>query len=206
MPAPRSFPSPERLGLALGSVALVLAAALVWAPWTASIVPADAFDDATAGVAAGVVGGCVLLAVGVAAVTARHREPAADPPVPAAGDATASPEGRAAQFDEHVRTVLDGDTHGDRPAARPAIRAELESVAIATIVAIEGVDRTAAADRVASGDWTDDPVAAAVVTDGDGPTLPATWRLYGWLLPDRAYRRAIERCVAAIECYGGEPA
>lgn len=65
----------------------------------------------------------------------------------------------------------------------------LVEAATAAVAADRGVDEETAAEMVASGEWTDDPRAAAYLADGETPTVPPELRLRDWLAGERTPRR-----------------
>lgn len=76
-------------------------------------------------------------------------------PVPGAG------------FDETLATA--SGTSFRAANTRDAVRDRLQGTALEVVAAARGVDEEAAADLLATGDWTDDPVAAAFLGGGDYP-------------------------------------
>lgn len=68
-------------------------------------------------------------------------------------------------------------------------RDRLIEAATAAVAADRGVDEETAAEMVASGEWTDDPRAAAYLADGETPTVPPGVRLRDWLAGERTPRR-----------------
>ncbi|QWC18595.1 hypothetical protein [Halorubrum sp. 2020YC2] len=77
------------------------------------------------------------------------------------------------------------------------VRGRLRSLAVETLVTVDGCSREAARDRVDEGSWTDDAVAAAYVADREA-TLPFWRRLLAWLRPAATRTRRIERAADAI--------
>jgi hypothetical protein len=81
-----------------------------------------------------------------------------------------------AEFDETLaRIERMSSTELRRSGASEDVRQRLREAAIAATARREGIDREAAASRVDSGEWTDDPVAAAFL---GSPRAPASvrWR------------------------------
>lgn len=77
---------------------------------------------------------------------------------------------------------------------RPFLRARLERALVAG-----GMDPPAAAAHVASGAWTDDRLAASVLSPTvDPPDRPLTTRVHDWLLPERALQRRASRAAGAV--------
>jgi hypothetical protein len=81
-----------------------------------------------------------------------------------------------AEFDDTLaRTERMSSTELRRSEAPEDVRQRLRAAAIAATARREGIDREAAASRVDSGEWTDDPVAAAFLGSPRAP--PAVrWR------------------------------
>jgi len=60
-------------------------------------------------------------------------------------------------------------------------------------------DRERAASYVDDGEWTDDRVAAAMLTATEAVDFPVLYRLYAWLYPDHAYSYRTQRALRAVE-------
>lgn len=60
-------------------------------------------------------------------------------------------------------------------------------------------DRETAIEYIDRGEWTDDSLAAAMLTDTDAIDYPLVHRLYAWLYPGRAYERRARRTLRAVE-------
>lgn len=78
---------------------------------------------------------------------------------------------------------------------------ELETTAVAVIVAQNNITREEAVDRVRSGRWTDDRIVATYLrskpTEGESFTL---WeRIQAWVQPEKVFMKRIERIIAEIE-------
>jgi hypothetical protein len=87
------------------------------------------------------------------------------------------------------RTVAAGEEW-----VRPTLRGVLLDVLVH-----EHRDRTAAEAVVDEGDWTDDRVAASVVSGTvTGPPLSFRERIYAWLFPERVLRERVRVTVAEI--------
>ena len=82
----------------------------------------------------------------------------------------------------------------DAPAA---LRGQLREAAVALVASRAGVDRETAAARVERGEWTDDPVAAAYLSDSLRAPPAVRWR-ERWSTTPRAASRA-RRTVQALE-------
>ncbi|WP_135363077.1 DUF7269 family protein [Halosimplex halophilum] len=72
--------------------------------------------------------------------------------------------------------------------------------ALTRVLAAGGADPDQIEGALATGAWTDDRVAAAVVDERvDPPRLSLRGRLRAWLFPERVVRRGTARAVAAID-------
>ncbi|WEL22603.1 hypothetical protein [Halorhabdus sp. BNX81] len=87
-----------------------------------------------------------------------------------------------------------------RDEAETDVRGRLHDGAIRTLVANNGLGREAARDAIRTGEWTDDPVAAAFLSPTVSP--PLAERLRGAIDPGAAYTRRVRRTLAAIEAIG----
>jgi hypothetical protein len=187
------------LVVALGTLAIVggLALAVVLTPVTAS--------DAGAGAAV-----VVLVGVGLTVIKLYRSggdETTAPPPWTEAGALvggtpaeTADPAdvtgaALATLVDDACERARDAETVEDGfEVVRPPLRRTLADVLVAG-----GTDPAAAERRLASGDWTDDPVAAAVVDESvRRPSGMLRKRVRAWLFPERVVRRETARTVRAI--------
>lgn len=93
------------------------------------------------------------------------------------------------------RAREDGSVESGLAVVRPALRATLEGVLVQG-----GVTAEAATEMVDRGTWTDDPVAAAVVSaDAPSPTRSRRERFRAWLRPERTLRRRVRRAVAELD-------
>jgi len=171
----------------VAGVALAVGAVVGLAP--ASLVGAASGLDAT--LATGVVGAAL---VGYALRRRRQAEPADEATLAdAGGDATAADPGQP--VDGALDAIVDG-TDAFARDARPRVRERVRETAVR---ACASADREADAEAaVARGEWTDDPVAAAFLGDERAPRYPLRERLRGWVHPDRAFRRRVERTVDAV--------
>jgi hypothetical protein len=92
---------------------------------------------------------------------------------------------------------------GDVDEAVAVVRDPLRTVLVDAMVA-GGADRERARRRVDAGEWTDDPVAAAVLSpDVTGPNRPLRDRLAAWLFTDRAVRHRTRRAVSEVAQVAG---
>jgi len=112
----------------------------------------------------------------------------ADPPE----TATATPVvGRS--FEKQIETTESAAAAG----REDSVRGRLRSLAVETLVTVDGCSREAARERVTEGSWTDDAVAAAYLADREA-ALPFWRRLLAWLRPAATRTRRIERAADAI--------
>lgn len=77
------------------------------------------------------------------------------------------------------------------------IRDRLQSLAVETLVTVDGCSQRAARSRLTECSWTDDAVAAAYLADREA-ALPFWRRLLAWLRPAKTRQRRIERAADAI--------
>jgi len=77
-----------------------------------------------------------------------------------------------------------------RVANERSVRRTLEESAVTVVADSEEVSRAAAAELVATGEWTDDPRAAALLADGDSARLPLSLRVVDWLAGNPFERQA----------------
>jgi hypothetical protein len=71
-----------------------------------------------------------------------------------------------------------------------------------TYATATGCDPATAERAVATGEWTDDRVAAAfLATDRDAPEFTLTERAAAWLGPQRTLERRLARTLDAIESH-----
>ncbi|MFB6173903.1 MAG: hypothetical protein ABEI39_04595 [Halobacteriales archaeon] len=184
------------LGLAATGAGLVLAVTLT--PVTASEAGAGAFVVALAGL---VIAAAKLYRSGAddetvapppwteeGALVAGTPEETADPADVTGADLATLVED-ACERAREADTVADGFS-----VVRPPLRETLERVFVAG-----GADREAVDRLLASGEWTDDRVAAAVVDERvQRPTMRLRDRVRVWLFPERVVRRGTARAVGAI--------
>lgn len=170
----------------VAGVAVAVGAVVGLAP--ASLVGAASGLDAT--LATGVVGAAL---VGYALRRRRQAEPADEATLAdAGGDATAADPGQP--VDGALDAIVDG-TDAFARDARPRVRERVRETAVRACASADRADAEAAVTR---GEWTDDPVAAAFLGDERAPRYPLGERLRGWVHPDRAFRRRVERTVDAV--------
>jgi len=100
------------------------------------------------------------------------------------------------ELDRQLALVGDGERGRQ---ARARVRREVRSVAVDTLCDVESVDEATAAERLASGEWTADPRAAAFLGDDSVPRPSLKLRLRDWLSADPTFARRARAAVAAIE-------
>ncbi|QLH83975.1 DUF7269 family protein [Halosimplex pelagicum] len=111
-------------------------------------------------------------------------------PADVTGDELAALVGDARERARDAETVEEGFA-----VVRPPLREALTGVLVAG-----GADTDDADELLATGAWTDDRVAAAVVDERvDLPRVSLRARLRAWLFPERVVRRGTARAVAAID-------
>lgn len=189
--------APGRVTVAVGTVgmlALLVAAVLAW--WPSVVAPI--VDPATVESFVDDGGAVLVVAVALVALLVGLVRSMGTPSgtVDPRGEVTVPAErGLAARFDDHLEAIHEtGATSRDG-----ALVAELQRVARSTVAAVDGVPEETAGERVATGAWTDDRIAAATLGDERAPELPLRWRLYRGFLPGVAVRWQVERTVRAIE-------
>lgn len=102
------------------------------------------------------------------------------------------------QFDEGLVTAANNATNGDES---DRFRDDIRSLAVTVVAHTEGCSKSEAESIVEAGEWTDDAVAAAYVTDGEA-TLSLRHRIFAWLRPSRTKRSRVNRAIRAIDRYG----
>jgi len=174
---------------AVGVAAVALAVALVLGLAPASL--ADAANGVNATLATGVVGAAL---VGYALRRRRQTEPAAESRAlaDAGGGPTAADPGQP--IDGALDRVADEDV-ALTGELRTRVRERARETAVRAVARKRGVEDAAAA--VAAGEWTDDRVAAAFLGDERAPRYPLRERLRGWIHPERAFQRRVERAADA---------
>lgn len=83
--------------------------------------------------------------------------------------------------------------------ARARVRREVRSVAVRTLVDVEGIDEAAAETRLDEGSWTDDPRAAAFLGGEGVDRPPLSIRVTDWLSADPTFTRRARATVEALE-------
>lgn len=187
----------------VGLVATALAAAIVFAPETLGI-------EGVLGTLDGVPSAALLSALGVAvllvgAVTAWPT--AGGSGTETTGYATAiesPPESVTVPADTLVGAQLDAtvaDAVEGEDAAMVAVLERLRGAATTVHARVTDCERSAAREAVRAGTWTDDRVAAALLS----PTTPFPLgaRLRMWLDPERERERRLRRTVTAVRDHAG---
>lgn len=103
-------------------------------------------------------------------------------------------------FAADIDTAIDDAVAGD-DAAMDTVTERLAEAATTAYAIGTGVSRASARQAVRAGTWTDDAVAAALLSPTEPQSLLARLRL--WLDPESERRRRIRRTVDAIERVSG---
>ena len=175
----------------VGILAIGWGLAVVFAPGLAAVV-------STGGVFVNLVG-ILALVQGIRVVQSRRRRDIE-------GAETGDPEtnmtlptpGR--EFDEGLRTVHSG-SRSQRFQSRKRLRTHLERSLLEAIVQREGCSEDDAQAQIETGDWTDDPYAAAFL---GGPSAPRrSWRewLRHSLGGETTFQRRARRTADAVTSY-----
>lgn len=195
------------VGGAVGTLATVVAALALFAPDVLTAVPAlpalvEWAETVDAGAALLVAGLLVALAAIVAArigVQGTSDGVATDafdgltgtpPEAATASHRTVTGAG----LDGAIDSAVDGDDD-----ALGTVRTRLATLAAAAHARTAGDDRDAADAAVRTGDWTEDPVAAAFLAEDGAARQSIAARLRLWLAPERERRRRVDRTLAAID-------
>lgn len=101
-------------------------------------------------------------------------------------------------------SVATGRRYRCRSPSTETIRASLSRGAVQRTRTRLGHDEEMASAIVDAGEWTDDPVAAAFLSEGT--PYPVTERLRAAVDPGSAYRRRVRRTLDAIQCPEDESA
>lgn len=181
----------RRLAIGVGVAATVAGAVLLLTPASAPIEPPVV---PTLGLLA-------LLGLGVGGLAGidRARDPAATTALP-------DPDGRPgvdAPGDRFDRALAEVSSQPDDPQ-REAIRDRLESTAVTVLVEVEEIDPAEARDRLASGDWTEDEVAAAFFAHEPAISPSIRERLRRFLAGESTFARRARRAAIALAERDGE--
>lgn len=101
------------------------------------------------------------------------------------------------EFDEALAAVSAAGRR-DPGERRRAVRERLEAAAVAVLVEVEDCSPATARRRLAAGDWTDDPQAAAFFREGETPALSTAAHLRLLAGGELPFRRRARRVVAAL--------
>lgn len=99
------------------------------------------------------------------------------------------------KFDGDLVRAANQAANGDDP---DPFRDDIRSLAIEVVAYTEGCSESEAESIVEAGEWTDDAIAAAYVTDGEA-TLSLRHRFLAWLRPTRTKRNRVDRAIRAID-------
>lgn len=105
---------------------------------------------------------------------------------------TARQRRTAEDLDDAIETAIEGDDD-----ALEAVRTRLRETVTAAYARTTGCSDAVATQAIASGDWTDDRTAAAVLADETGPSHSLWSRLSLWLDPETERRRRLTHAVRA---------
>lgn len=101
-----------------------------------------------------------------------------------------------ADFAAALTAASGGDWSEVRASGRQQVRRRLESLAVDAVAESEGIDRVAAAARVADGSWTERRRAAVLLGDDVVPLAPSV-RLLDWA-SGRPFGRQVDAAVVEI--------
>lgn len=103
-------------------------------------------------------------------------------------------------LDSRFETAMayDDADRPERERARGDVEDNLRVLATANYVQQNGCEGSVAAKRVESGEWTDDPRAAAFLAGDDGPTTPLTLWLLDLLTGRDTFEHGVEHTIDAI--------
>lgn len=101
---------------------------------------------------------------------------------------------------ERASSSLTGDA--DAPDAADDVTARLETTLVRALMARDGLTEAEARNRVQTGDWTEDTIAAAFLGDERAPSLPVWRRLYAWLYPERTFTARYHRTLEEVKQVG----
>lgn len=147
---------------ALGGVLVVVGAALALSPGASRL--AAVTPTALAAV------GLVVALVGAAAVAGPLSRPARERP-------SVEADRLGAEFDAALARVGTMSSVELRTAEPPEeVRERIREAAVALVASRGGLDRETAAGRIERGEWTDDPVAAAFLSESVRAPAAVRWR------------------------------
>jgi hypothetical protein len=186
----------------MGLLATAVAASLIFAPTAAgeSLVAVFGSVAPTTALLAGslVVGLCSVFAGWLGGLLGGGSPTAFDVAVDSPPEDVTATEGRlfAADIDAAIDDAVAGDD-----AAMDTVTERLAAAATTAYAIGGGVSQADARRAVRAGTWTDDAVAAALLSPTEPQSLLARLRL--WLDPESERRRRIRRTVDAIEQVSG---
>jgi len=129
--------------------------------------------------------------------------PTAPPPIDAATRED-GPSARVVGTDFDERLAATGRVGTRTTEAEATIREDLRRLAIDAYRDATGADWERAARAVETGDWTDDPAAAAFIGGPDAPAVPLRVWFRDVLSEDGAFQRQTTRTIRAIYALGPE--
>lgn len=168
----RTTPLSEASSRAIG-LGLIGVICAVWVVWTTGADRSKELSDGT------------LSTTDVAFRTLREEPP----------EHTGSGSVVGERFDGALARAADDATNGDDS---DPFRDDVRSLAIEVVARAEGCSESEAEPIVDAGEWTDDAVAAAYVTDSEA-TLSLRYRFLAWLRPARTKRDRVDRAIRAID-------
>lgn len=186
----------------VGLLATAVAVFLAFAPMVAgeSLIAVLGSVDPTTALLAGslAVGVCAVLAGWLGGILGGGSPTAFDVAVDSPPEAVTATESRlfAADIDAAIEDAVAGDE-----AEMDTVTERLATAATTAVAIGAGLSQDAARQAVRTGTWTDDAVAAALLSPTDAQPLLARLRL--WLDPESERRRRIRRTVDAIEQVSG---
>lgn len=116
---------------------------------------------------------------------------------PAASGAMRAPTPVGREADRTLEMAADARYSCKESRSARDVRERLTASAVRVVRVKRGLAAGAARERVRTGEWTDDPVAAAFLAADR--SQPPVERLRGAVDPGAAYHRRVRRTVAAIE-------
>ncbi|WP_226012252.1 DUF7269 family protein [Halomicrobium salinisoli] len=178
----------RRLSLAVAVAAAALGLALAFVPGLRAVASAPDNLPSILG------GGAVLAGLVRAWQWLRHEPRGTTLPERERGRPVEVP---GSDFDASLALVpAVGASGGNRRVLR--IRERLRETAVAVLVRYRGLSAAAAAERLAEGTWTDDPLAADFFATGDGSGGSVTESVAGSLWGEGPFKRRVRRAAAEI--------
>ncbi|WP_227133613.1 DUF7269 family protein [Halorubellus salinus] len=140
-----------------------------------------------------------VLAMGVAGVALYRDAGDEDAPTVAAPPEQARPRRPGAAASRAIADLRVVGRRADAADGRCALHDRLEALAVDVLVAKRDVDAATARELLASGAWTDDPVAAACFVDGPVPPLSARDQVAALRSGAPPYARRVRRALAELD-------